>query len=98
MEELKVDKAKQTLDAGKSLAWAGAIIGWISGRIVGAGYVAGLIGILLGIALSIFGCYWWAKGKGRSPAFMLWGVLAPIGFLGVALLKNKNKQPEEKHG
>jgi hypothetical protein len=45
MEELKVDKAKQTLDAGKSLAWAGAIIGWISGRIVDCTPMSGQIGL-----------------------------------------------------
>lgn len=40
------------------------------------------------------GCYIWTKLKKRHWAFMLWGILSPIGLLGISLLKDKsiNKQ------
>ncbi len=52
----------------------------------GFGYML-LFGALI---LDVVGCYNWAKAKARSPWFCLWGVLAPIGFLGVALLSDRS--------
>jgi Fic family protein len=48
--------------------------------------------VIIGIIVSVLGCYWWATGKNRHWAFMLWGILVPIGFLGVALLRNKSEE------
>jgi hypothetical protein len=43
----------------------------------------------LAIAFLLSGCYIWTKLKNRHWAFMLWGLLAPIGLLGISLLKDK---------
>jgi len=75
-----------TLGAGKTLAWIGAIIGWVCTRI--GGWAS--LGLIVAFVLVLWGCYWWATGKGRNWAFMFWGLLAPIGFLGISLLRNKN--------
>jgi len=50
-------------------------------------YVSGLCGL----ALVLWGCYMWTRLKGRHWAFMFWGLLAPIGLLGISLLKDKTK-------
>lgn len=53
--------------------------------------------ILLCFVLSIFalgsviyGCYCWTKYKGRSKWLCLLGVIASLGFLPLAILKDKN--------
>lgn len=45
------------------------------------------------LGMSVYGCYLWTKIKNRHPAFMLWGLLTPIGLLGVSLLKDKSPAP-----
>jgi len=49
------------------------------------------------MALVLWGCAMWVQDKGRHWAFTLWGLLAPIGLLGISLLKDKTKplQKEE---
>ncbi len=47
-------------------------------------WVSGTIAILVG-------CYLWTRIKNRHWVFTLWGLLAPIGLLGISLLKAKNK-------
>ncbi len=42
------------------------------------------------IVLVLIGCYQWTKLKNRHWAFMFWGLLAPIGLLGIALLRDKS--------
>jgi len=44
---------------------------------------------IAGLVLVLIGCYRWTKEKDRHWAFMFWGLLAPIGLLGIALLRNK---------
>jgi hypothetical protein len=48
-------------------------------------------GIIIGLAICVFGCDLWAIEKDRSWAYMFWGILAPIGFIPMALLKDKSK-------
>ena len=43
-----------------------------------------------GLGLIVWGCYVWARLKGRHWAWMLFGLLAPIGLLALALLHDKN--------
>jgi len=74
---------------GINIAWAGAILGLIGGRFAPNLGILILI-VVIALVISITGCYFWAKGKGRSGWFSLWGVLAPIGFLGVTLLRDKS--------
>lgn len=45
---------------------------------------------LVGITLTLIGCYQWTKLKNRHWAFMFWGLLAPIGLLGISLLHDKS--------
>jgi hypothetical protein len=48
--------------------------------------------LAVGILFSLFGCYIWLKLKNRHWAFTFWGILTPIGLLGVSLLKDKSIQ------
>ena len=67
---------------------------WQTLVIVGLGLeLAGffLWGVLgwAGVVLVMIGCYRWTKEKNRHWVFMLWGLIAPIGLLGIALLRDK---------
>lgn len=44
----------------------------------------------LALAFTMTGCYIWTRLKNRSWAFILWGLLTPIGLLGISLLKDKS--------
>jgi hypothetical protein len=61
-------------------------------------YVAGLESIassgilVVGMGLVLWGCWLWTKLKGRHWAYMFWGLLTPLGLLGILFLKNKNQQ------
>ena len=52
----------------------------------------------LGICSTLWGCYLWTSMKNRHWLFMLWGLLSPIGLLGIALLKDKSADAATKHG
>ena len=47
---------------------------------------------ILAVAFTMTGCYIWTKLKKRHWAFMFWGILTPIGLLGISSLKNKNQR------
>jgi hypothetical protein len=55
-------------------------------------YTLGPVMAVIGLILAVIGCIFWAKDKGRHWAFGLWGILAPIGFLGVSLLKERDTE------
>ena len=46
--------------------------------------------IVAAIGMEIYGCYCWAKYKGRNKWLCLLGLVAPIGFIPLALLKDKS--------
>ena len=48
---------------------------------------------LIGFALAIWGCYIWARLKNQNRAYALLGILAPLGFIGLALLKDRTPKP-----
>ena len=48
--------------------------------------------LLLGLVLSVYGCYLWARLKGRYWTWMFFGLLSPIGLLVLAILKPKPEQ------
>ena len=73
------------------LAWFGVVISWLS-WILSSG--VSLIWAIVGGVLAIVGCMFWAKAKGRNWVFGFWGFLAPIGLLGVALLKDKSEKKD----
>jgi hypothetical protein len=40
----------------------------------------------------LWGCYLWTSLKNRAWGFMFWGLLAPIGLLGIAVLGDKSNK------
>ena len=48
-----------------------------------------LLMYLVGWVCVFWGCYLWTKEKNRHWVYTLWGLLAPVGYLGIALLENK---------
>ncbi|MDD5338081.1 MAG: hypothetical protein PHG35_01525 [Dehalococcoidales bacterium] len=60
-------------------------------------YAIRIVLIILGVGLTLFGCYIWTKLKNRHWAFMFWGLLTPIGLLGISLLRDRSihKEVEE---
>lgn len=56
----------------------------------------GILLLLLGMGLTLWGCYLWTSLKNRHWLFTLWGLLSPIGLLGIALLKDKSANAATK--
>jgi uncharacterized membrane protein YfcA len=56
-----------------------------------------VINSMLAVALltSVFGCYLWAKLKNRHWMWMVFGLLAPVGFLMLAFLSDKSQKPPD---
>ena len=79
----------------EKLRTALVLIGWIVayGGNLFLDYPANLITIVIGIGMSIYGCYLWTKLKNRHWVFSLWGIITPVGLLGVSLLKDKTPLP-----
>jgi len=51
----------------------------------------------LAVALTMTGCYIWTRLKNRHWGFMFWGLLTPIGLLGISFLKNKTVREEKEY-
>lgn len=47
---------------------------------------------LAGWGLMLYGCYLWTQLKHRHWAWMLFGLLAPIGLIVLGVLKDKTKE------
>lgn len=45
--------------------------------------------VLLGLVLTVYGCYLWARLKGRHWAWMFFGLLTPIGLIPLLVLKRR---------
>lgn len=73
------------------LIFFGWIIGY-GGNLV-LDFPTNIITLLVGLAMTLTGCYMWTKIKNRHWAFMFWGVLTPIGLLGISLLQDKSPYP-----
>jgi len=65
---------------------AGGRIGWD----LGFRFAAVLIGVASTGSI-ICACYCWAKYKNRGGWLALWGFLAPLGFIPLALMKDEGK-------
>lgn len=74
----------ETAKAGKSMAWSGVAVAFVI-NFIGLWYLQ-----FISLTLIIIGCILWSLGKNRSWAFGFWGFIAPIGFLGISLLKDKS--------
>ena len=72
---------------GVIMAWEGIAIVIIGDSLT---WDYGFIVSLVGIVTTIAGCVLWARRKKRHWAFGIWSLLAPIGFLGISLLKDKS--------
>jgi len=83
-----LEGGNKTKQKGISIAWTGVILGLIGQRLAPSLDILIIITVLA-LVVSIIGCYFWAKGKWWSGWFALWGALAPVGFLGVALLRDR---------
>lgn len=78
-------------NGGVGIAWLGAVIMFVGGRLAYIfDYWSAIL--IIGLVITIIGCVLWVQRKHRHVAFALWGLLAPIGFLGIALLKDKTNQ------
>jgi len=49
---------------------------------------------VIGVAFTMTGCYIWTKLKKRHWTFMFWGLISPLGLLGLKLLKDKSVNPQ----
>ncbi|RJO60668.1 MAG: hypothetical protein C4542_08565 [Dehalococcoidia bacterium] len=49
--------------------------------------------LVVSTCMSVYGCYLWARLKGRHWIWMVFGLLAPAGFLMLAMLQNKRQEP-----
>lgn len=83
-KEMPVESVKRLRTA---LVIIGTLIGY--GTILPAKEWQILVMLTVSLGLCVYGSYLWAKLKGRHWAWMLFGLLAPIGFLALALLKSK---------
>ena len=77
--------------------WGGLILILISRGIILAtenliALIIGLVVLLFAFGLLLWGCYLWARLKNRHWAFMLWGLLSPIGLLGISLIRDKTEE------
>jgi hypothetical protein len=72
----------------------GLIVAYLSYFYVSVNY--GVLILFLGMGLILWGCYLWTSLKNRHWLFMLWGLLSPIGLLGIALLKDKSANARTK--
>ena len=63
-------------------------LGYVGSRMFPLDLAIGFI--VLGIALTLWGCFLWTQIKNRHWGFTLWGLLSPIGLLGISLLKEKS--------
>jgi uncharacterized membrane protein YfcA len=51
--------------------------------------------LMVSLCMSVYGCYLWARLKGRHWIWMIFGLLAPAGFLMLALLQDRSKKPTQ---
>jgi hypothetical protein len=73
---------------GTGLAWIGAIIMFIGNQSLFY-FDYWIIIFMIGLVITILGSVLWARRKNRSAIFGLFGILAPIGFIVIGLLKDK---------
>ena len=74
-----------------ALVVGGTIIGYLS--LLSENLALAYSMTVVALCMSVYGCYLWARLKGRHWIWMIFGVLAPAGFLMLALLKNKRQEP-----
>jgi hypothetical protein len=76
--------------------WAGLILAFITNsfsRVVNIETAVYIFVMAIAFGAILYGCYMWTRIKNRHWLFMLWGLLSPIGLLGISLLKDKSVSP-----
>jgi hypothetical protein len=68
----------------------GVIFGYAARGVFASSEVVGIILAAISLVMIVWGSYLWVKMKNRSKWFILFGVLAPIGYIGLMLLKDKS--------
>lgn len=53
---------------------------------------AGYSILVISLCLSVYGCYLWAKLKGRHWIWAAFGLLAPAGFVVLLLLRDRHRE------
>lgn len=76
-------------------AWVGIGTLWINYLFVET-WDLYLILWIFGLFALVYGSYCWAKYKGRSGWFALLGIVAPIGFIPLAVMKDKYIRPTQE--
>jgi len=77
-----------------ALVVIGTILGYLS--FLPGNLVIAYSMLSVALCMSVYGCYLWARLKGRHWIWMAFGLLAPAGFLILALLRDKSKQPTQR--
>jgi hypothetical protein len=91
--EIKQEDIAAVRRVRTALVIGGTVIGYASLLFTRDAVVNSMLAVAL--LTSVFGCYLWAKLKGRHWLWMIFGLLAPIGFLMLAVLRDKNKKPPD---
>jgi hypothetical protein len=91
--EIKQEDIAAVRRVRTALVIGGTVIGYMSLLFTQDAVINSMLAVAL--CTSVFGCYLWAKIKGRHWIWMIFGLLAPIGFLMLAVLRDKNKKPPD---
>ena len=85
-------QAKKGADKGNrtGFVWTGIILCLIA-RALSSVPVVSIFVWIVGVSFLLTGCYVWTRLKNRCWAFMFWGLLAPIGLLGLCCLRDKSE-------
>lgn len=91
-----IDQKSKTYKDNRDIGcWGIVILGPISRIIlafIGDETIALALSIVFSVGLvwlAIWGCYNWTKLKSRSGTWALFGIIAPLGFIPLMLLKPK---------
>jgi len=76
---------------GKTIAWFGVIVMFATNRIIAYVFDYWLAILMFGLAITMIGSVIWVLSKKRHWLFSLFGLLAPLGFIGIGVLKDKNE-------
>jgi len=68
-------------------------LGWVASAEIG--WLLNIILYIISAGLILTGCYIWTELKNRHWGFMFWGLLAPVGLLGISLLKDRSLEMEQ---
>lgn len=92
-EALSEKPTEKTSKGARTTAiWIGIFLSLIARFI--PNFSISLIITIVAIAITLYGCYLWTQIKNRHWAFMFWGILTPIGLLGISLLEDKSVNAE----